>query len=184
MPLPIRRRCEAVGYGECMTHRVLVLTGGPAAGKSTTALALATTTPRTAFIDVDDVRQLVKNGGAAPWDGEKGASQQLLGVRNATCLASNFVGQGINVTVADVVNPITLALYRELLPDVLVVRLTLGLEEARRRAAQRTVYLTDAEFEELHRQQGDNLQVDHELDVADMGIDEQVAAVMKIWTAG
>ncbi|WP_242085769.1 hypothetical protein [Microbacterium lacticum] len=45
-------------------------------------------------------------------------------------------------------------------------------------------YLTDAEFEELHRQQGDNLQVDHELDVADMGIDEQVAAVMKIWTAG
>ncbi len=37
---------------------------------------------------------------------------------------------------------------------------------------------------ELHRQQGDNLQVDHELDVADMGIDEQVAAVMKIWTAG
>ena len=81
-------------------------------------------------------------------------------------------------------NPITLALYRELLPDVLVVRLTLGLEEARRRAAQRTVYITDAEFEELHRQQGDNLQVDHELDVADMGIDEQVAAVMKIWTAG
>ena len=55
---------------------------------------------------------------------------------------------------------------------------------ARRRAAQRTVYLTDAEFEELHRQQGDNLQVDHELDVADMGIDEQVAAVMKIRTAG
>ena len=51
-------------------------------------------------------------------------------------------------------------------------------------AAQRTVYLTDTEFEELHRQQGDNLQVDHELDVADMGIDEQVAAVMKIWTAG
>lgn len=87
MPLPIRRRCEAVGYGECMTHRVLVLTGGPAAGKSTTALALATTTPRTAFIDVDDVRQLVKNGGAAPWDGEEGASQQLLGVRNATWLA-------------------------------------------------------------------------------------------------
>jgi len=126
----------------------------------------------------------VKNGGAAPWDGEEGASQQLLGVRNATWLASNFVSQGINVTVADVVNPITLALYRELLPDVLVVRLTLGLEEARRRAAQRTVYLTDAEFEELHRQQGDNLQVDHELDVADMGIDEQVAAVMKIWTAG
>ena len=149
-----------------MTLAPLLLTGGPAAGKSSTALALAATTVRTAFIDVDDIRQLVKNGGAAPWDGPEGTAQQQLGVRNAANLATNFLAAGINVTIADVVNSTTLALYRELLPSLRVIRLALGLEEARRRATQRPVFLTDVEFDELHHQQAASLKVDHELPVA------------------
>jgi len=57
----------------------LLLTGGPAAGKTVTARFLAETTPRTGYLDVDDIRQLVKNGGAAPWDGTEGKAQQVLG---------------------------------------------------------------------------------------------------------
>lgn len=167
-----------------MTFPPLLLTGGPAAGKTSTGLALATTTPRAAFIDVDDIRQLVKNGGAAPWDGAEGLTQQQLGVRNAASLALNFLAAGINVTIADVINPTTLALYRDLLPDVRVIRLSLSLEEARRRAAQRPVFLTDAEFEELHRQQEDFLAVDRELTVADLTPAAQIDAVRRLWNTG
>jgi len=58
----------------------LLLTGGPAVGKSSTAGLLARSRPRAAVIDVDDVRQLVVSGGAAPWEGEEGRRQQHLGV--------------------------------------------------------------------------------------------------------
>jgi hypothetical protein len=50
----------------------LVLTGGPAVGKSTTANLFARRRPRAAVVDVDDVRQLVVSGAAAPWDGAEG----------------------------------------------------------------------------------------------------------------
>jgi hypothetical protein len=57
----------------------LVLTGGPAVGKSTTARLVAAPRPRCAVIEVDDLRQLVQTGVAAPWDGMDGAVQRLLG---------------------------------------------------------------------------------------------------------
>jgi shikimate kinase len=58
----------------------LVLTGGPAVGKSTTGRLLARRFTRAAFIDVDDIRQLVIAGSAAPWEGAEGLAQQELGV--------------------------------------------------------------------------------------------------------
>ena len=61
----------------------LVLTGGPAVGKSTTANHVARRYARAAVIEVDDVRQLVVSGAAAPWDGAEGVAQQRLGVDNA-----------------------------------------------------------------------------------------------------
>jgi hypothetical protein len=74
-----------------MTLPPLVLTGGPAAGKSTTAHALAARRTRCAVVDVDDVRQLVVSGAAAPWEGLEGREQQRLGVTNACGLARNFL---------------------------------------------------------------------------------------------
>ena len=50
----------------------LLLTGGPAAGKSTTARRLADGLPLAAVVDVDDVRQLVTSGHVAPWQGDQG----------------------------------------------------------------------------------------------------------------
>lgn len=55
-----------------MARLPLVLTGGPAVGKSVTARALAGGRVRCAVVDVDDVRQLVISGAAAPWEGEEG----------------------------------------------------------------------------------------------------------------
>jgi len=57
-----------------MTRRPLILTGAPAVGKSVTAQSLAARRERCAVIDVDDVRQLVVGGHAAPWDANEDAT--------------------------------------------------------------------------------------------------------------
>ena len=160
----------------------LLLTGGPAVGKTVTAQALAETTSRCAYLDVDDIRQLVRNGAAAPWAGAEGVAQQRLGVRNAAALARNFGACGFTVTISDVVDGETLILYRKLLPDVVVVRLTASLLEASRRARLRPMYLTDEEFQMLHSTQEDFLAVDHQLDVTHMDSTEQVRHVRALWT--
>ena len=164
---------------------VLVLTGPPAVGKSTTARAVATARQRCAYVDVDDIRLLVVAGGAAPWDGDEGRRQQDLGVRNACALASGFVTADIEVVVADVLTRETLPLYRELLPGCVVVRLTVPLEEARRRAATRQVWLTDEEFGALHRADAAaHLAADHTLDVRDLTPQQQSAVVDQLWARG
>jgi predicted ATPase len=161
----------------------LLLTGGPAVGKTVTARALAEAVPRTAYVDVDDVRQLVKNGAAAPWEGDEGAAQQVLGVRNAAALIRNFAASGFNGTISDVASPQTLTLYRQLLPNVVVVHLMTSLAEARRRARMRPVYLTDQEFETLHQEQSRLVAVDRRLDVTQLDHAEQVRQVRAIWTS-
>lgn len=161
----------------------LLLTGGPAVGKTTTARALAEAIPRTAYLDVDELRQLVRNGHAAPWDGAEGIAQQTLGIRNAAALARNFLTAGFTVTISDVATSATLALYRELLPTVVVIQLTAPLEEARRRSRTRPVHLSDEEFEALHANQSGVGPIDHRLDVAHLGQDEQAAQVRALWTS-
>jgi len=160
----------------------LVLTGGPAVGKSTTASLLARQCPRAAVVDVDDVRQLVVSGAAAPWDGDEGLAQQRLGVENACGLARAFHREGFEVVMSDVLTPETLLLYRTQLPRCLCVRLYVSPQEALRRASTRRTYLTDAEFESLHAQDRDNPpSADHHLDVSEFTAEQQVAAVLAVW---
>ena len=159
----------------------LLLTGGPAVGKTTTARALAETTERCAYIDVDDVRQMIKNGGVAPWKDEEGRAQHVLGIRNAAALVANFTDAGLNVILSDVVTQDLLNFYRDLVPNLVAVRLTCDLSTARARATSRPVYLTAAEFEMLHHQQAEPLDTDSELDVSVMTLEAQVDAVGRWW---
>jgi predicted kinase len=129
----------------------LDLTGGPAAGKSSTATELAALRPRAAVIEVDDVRQMVVSGGVAPWKGEEGLRQRHLGVRNACAVAMNILRTDIDVVVTDVLTPESAELYRELLTECLIVRIVVSFEEAQRRAATRRLFLTVDESEALHR---------------------------------
>jgi predicted kinase len=163
--------------------RPLLLTGPPAAGKSTTARGLVDALPLAAMIDVDDLRHLVLAGHAAPWDGPAGLVQQRIGVENACDLARRFASSGIEVVIADVLTPRTAELYRERLPAVLIVHLRISLAEARRRATQRPVYLTDAEFELLHRPQVDDVtRYDDVIDVDGLELAAQVEAVRDRWS--
>ena len=116
----------------------LLLTGGPGAGKSSTSRQLALTRSRAALIDVDDLRHLVVAGHVAPWNGKAGALQQQIGVHNACDLTHRFVEAGIEVDLADIVTAHTLKIYRDRVPEILVIRLRVSLTEARRRAALRT----------------------------------------------
>ena len=151
-------------------------------GKSSTAAALAEMRPRAACIDVDDVRQLVRSGGAAPWAGEEGRRQQSLGVQNACALARRFLRAEFDVVISDVVTTATAPLYRRLLPGVVLIRLVVPIEEARRRAATREVWLTDQEFDDLHTADRQNPPlVDHDITVRDFTLPQQAAAIEAMW---
>lgn len=160
----------------------LILTAGPATGKTTTGRALALGLPRAAFIDADDVRQLVVSGAAAVWEGAAGERQMDLAARNVAALARNLHDDGFDVVIADVVDVDTVTTYRRHLPDALIVHLLLSFEQARARAATRTVWLTDEEFAWLHQRDADRPPaVDVRLDVDDLGAAEQMAAVRDVW---
>ena len=92
-------------------------------------------------------------------------------------LVENFIRDGFTVTMSDVIDAELLATYRRLVPGLVVFRLLMDLPTARVRARTRPVYLTEDEFETLHRQQRQPLAVDHEVVVSFMTPEEQVAAV-------
>ena len=162
-------------------RRPLLLTGGPAVGKTTTARALAEATEPCAYIEVDDLRQMIKGGGVAPWKGSDGRAQHLLAIRNAAAMVANFTDAGINVILSDVVTPDLLTTYRDLVPRLVVIRLACDLATAQARAGTRPVYLTADEFQMLHRRQTEPLETDLELDVSRMTVEAQVGAVRRQW---
>lgn len=165
-------------------RRPLILTGAAAVGKSTCARRLATLRPRAACIDVDDVRQLVVSGAAAPWEGEAGRAQLVLGASNACALARNVTAAGFEVVIADVVTAATAAVYRAALPQCLLVRLRISFAGAQARAATRPVYLSDQEFAWVHALDADDPpEADVVLDVDGWDVDRQVSAVAQIWAA-
>jgi len=135
-------------------------------------------------VDVDDVRQLVVVGHAAPWEGDEGRYQQRVGVANACDIARRFLSVGIEVILADVVTPTTADLYRRELPNLQIVRLRLPISEARRRARLRPMHLTEQEFEDLHALDADrNLRVDHVIDVGHLDVEAQTEAVRAVWSS-
>lgn len=161
--------------------RVLVLTGPPAVGKTSIGRLLAATRLRCALADIDDVRHLVVTGHAAPWDGDEGQEQQRLGVINGCGMAGNFTGHGIDVVIVDVVTDQTAALYRQLLPEPLIVQLTATYDEALRRAHTRKIFLTWSEFRRLHDEQAHLTDVDHRLDTTHLNPRQTVAELAGMW---
>jgi predicted kinase len=161
----------------------LVLTGGPAIGKTTTGRLLAESRTQAAFIDVDDVRQLVVAGADAPWRHPRGTAQAALAAENACGLAQRFLSRGFDAVIVDVLTPATAAIYRQALPTCLIFHLRADIEEARRRAAMRKIWLTDEEFELLHRRDRDlPPDADARIEVAHMSIGQQVAVIADLWT--
>jgi len=62
-----------------------------------------------------------------------------------------------------------------------IVHLAITLDEARRRATTRPVYITDEEFELLHRISATPPSVEPVLDVTGMTVDDQVERIRDAW---
>jgi predicted kinase len=168
-----------------MPRPPLVLTGGPAVGKTTTSRRIANERPRCAVVDVDDLRQLIVSGAVAPWRGMEGKRQHRLGVANACALATNFLDAGFELIIADVLTAETAELYRSALPGCVIVHLIVTRDEAARRASTRPTWLTSAEFDALHEADAtDPPDVDVRLMVDDLDLAAQAVAVDTRWASG
>lgn len=110
--------------------RPLLLSGGPAVGKTTCGRRLAEERSRAAYVDSDDIRQLVVAGAATLWSGPDGQKQHVLAAHNIAAIASNLSSAGYDVTIAEILTPDTLAVYRDKLPGCFSVHLSITLEEA------------------------------------------------------
>ncbi|RIX30849.1 shikimate kinase [Amnibacterium setariae] len=164
----------------------LVLTGPPGAGKTTIGRRLAESRRRCAFIDTDDVRRLVVAGAAAPWEGEEGARQRVLGAENAARLAIAFAFAGFEVVVADVLTPRTVQVWRSTVPDAFLVRLAASDDAVRAHWPDGHPFITEEERRALHDlEAADPPDADLVVVVDGRSADEVLAAVEQAWsTAG
>lgn len=131
---------------------ILILTGPPAAGKSTLGPLIAKRLQRCAVIDVDRLRTMVAQPHIPPWLGEEGMAQLILGAKNACTLARTFVAEGYDVVILDVLTNETAAIYHailKLLPHQIVLLLP-SLEVSLLRNQQRGQWLTDEEVRLLY----------------------------------
>jgi predicted kinase len=180
--VPAWRLRQVSATGIMRVVSIVVLTGGPGAGKSTVAQAVAPLRRRCAVIEVDDVRQMLVHPHAAPWDGAEGLRQQELGVANAAQLAIAFAEDGADVVIADVVTNQTAALYRRALGTygVQIVHLLVTEAMARDRAAGRHYSLTDGQMHALHAAQVDFVDFDAQLDTSVIAVSDAALQVCEI----
>jgi predicted kinase len=116
---------------------IVLVVGGPAAGKSTASRALADTLPASIHIPVDDLRHMVRAGLALPapdWSPELRRQVRLARVA-ATRMALDYAAAGFAVVLDDFWDPHHLEEYADLLamPGVHGVVLMPSQAEARRR---------------------------------------------------
>jgi adenylate kinase family enzyme len=86
-----------------MKSKICIITGPCGSGKSTIAKKLANDIPNSVFLEVDILREMIKNGGVAPFPYRGEAKKQIhLSMKNSCILAKNFSNSGFNVFIEDV----------------------------------------------------------------------------------
>lgn len=136
--------------------QLVILSGPPNAGKSSTAEALCQRYDRMLHIDVDALRDFLRMGRLRPWDDSPdGRRQRALLIGSACDMACRFLAAGYGVIIDDVVLPEDTAAYQSALSAwdeavhvvVLLPTLAVMIEREKRRA---TEWHRSGRLESLH----------------------------------
>ncbi|MGB2694570.1 MAG: AAA family ATPase [Dehalococcoidia bacterium] len=139
-----------------MPNQLVILSGPPNAGKSSTAEALCQRYDRMLHIDVDALRDFLRMGRLRPWDDSRDGRRQRALLIGAACdMACRFLAAGYGVIIDDVVLPEDTAVYQDALSAwdeavhivVLLPPLAVVIEREKRRA---TEWHRGGRFESLH----------------------------------
>jgi hypothetical protein len=161
---------------------MLIITGPTAAGKNTVGRALALRHARCAVVDFDAVRAMFVQPHRAPWQGDEGRGQQMLGVELACGLAAGFADAGWAVILLDVLSETTAAIYRARLARFrpAIVQLLPDPATNQQRFQARGPVLTAAEFAAVYAEQAQFSAYDLRIDNTRLA-PEAVAATLEAW---
>lgn len=115
---------------------VIVISGTPAAGKSSVSKALAEKFPKSAYLDIDSFKDMIVGGNVAPWD-PKGPEQFKLMEKNFLAVTKNFLEEGHVVILDYVFNDEQVNKYNELFGDVHGFLLLPSIESLKKRDLER-----------------------------------------------
>lgn len=102
-----------------MSHQLVILSGPPNAGKSSTADALCQRYDRMLHIEMNTLRNFLRMGRLRPWDeSPEGRMQRELLIDSACGMARRFLDAGYGVIIDDIVTPDGLPNYRRALAGV------------------------------------------------------------------
>lgn len=162
---------------------ILILTGPPAAGKSTLGPLIAKQLERCAVIDVDRVRLMVAQPHIPPWRGEEGMRQLRLGAENACLLAHKFSREGFHVVILDVLTAETAEIYRSKLAPLehQIVLLIPTLEHSLQRNQARGQWLTDEEVRLLYAWEEQLAEYDHKIDNSNLSAVELAVELARLF---
>ncbi|MCF1741503.1 AAA family ATPase [Paradevosia shaoguanensis] len=165
--------------------RLYVITGAMAAGKSTTAEALARRLPRSVHLRGDVFRKMIVNGAAqmGPELREDGLAQLVLRQRLACDAARRYVEAGFSVVYQDIILGPMLAQVVEWLADLdpLVVVLAPRVDVLAERDRLRTKAGYSAEFQPSVLAEEISLRTPNiglRLDTSDMSTEQAVDAIL------
>ncbi|MBI2031868.1 MAG: hypothetical protein HYT08_04620 [Candidatus Levybacteria bacterium] len=153
---------------------LLILTGPAGAGKNTVSKILSSERKKCAIVDVDTVRHMITKPHRAPWDGEEGQKQVALGIRNACILTKNFIAEGFDVIILDVITDEIARIYKESLSQFnpKIVLLLPTLEETLKRNKSRDFTLEEERVKILHMEQGKLKEFDEKIDSTELTLEE------------
>lgn len=100
-------------------NQVLILTGPPGAGKTSTALAICERFDRVVHVPVDDLRHWVRAGYRQPWASDAQAAEQVrMAADGAALLARNAIRYRYSAIVDDVIVGEQAEAYRDALAGI------------------------------------------------------------------